>query len=91
QVPQLDQGDYSDGVYMPLGFGTPFTQSYAELTQQPPAQSPLGRGQRDLDLVEHLLGGDGVERIVGEFLVHWMTFPGSAHLKRKAEAFPKSV
>ncbi|MEO0409133.1 MAG: hypothetical protein AAF289_17455, partial [Cyanobacteria bacterium P01_A01_bin.135] len=41
QVPQLAQGNYSDGVYMPLGFGTPFTQSYAELTQQPPAQSPF--------------------------------------------------
>ena len=41
QIPQLQSRDYSDGIYMPLGFGTPFTQSYADLTNQPPAASPF--------------------------------------------------
>ncbi|MEM6598001.1 MAG: hypothetical protein AAF635_07510 [Cyanobacteria bacterium P01_C01_bin.69] len=41
QVPQLESVDYSDGVYMPLGFGTPFTQSYGDLQETPPAQSPF--------------------------------------------------
>ncbi|MEL6353225.1 MAG: hypothetical protein AAFR58_15945 [Cyanobacteria bacterium J06627_28] len=41
QVPQLDSADYAEGVYMPLGFGTPFTQSYEDLKANPPAQSPF--------------------------------------------------
>jgi hypothetical protein len=35
-----------------------------------PAEDPLGRGQRDLDLVEGLRRRQRVERVVGEFLVH---------------------
>ncbi|MEM6252374.1 MAG: hypothetical protein AAF821_05575 [Cyanobacteria bacterium P01_D01_bin.156] len=41
QVPQLQPQDYSDGVYMPLGFGTPFTQDYSELEQNRPDESPF--------------------------------------------------
>ncbi|NEO82939.1 MAG: hypothetical protein F6J87_01570 [Spirulina sp. SIO3F2] len=40
-LPQLDPEDYSQGLYMPLGFGTPFTQDYAELKAQPPQMSPF--------------------------------------------------
>ncbi|MEM9538618.1 MAG: hypothetical protein AAGA60_03805 [Cyanobacteria bacterium P01_E01_bin.42] len=40
-LPQLSPQDYSNGLYMPLGYGTPFTQDYEELKQNPPAQSPL--------------------------------------------------
>ncbi|MEM9152374.1 MAG: hypothetical protein AAGB19_18220, partial [Cyanobacteria bacterium P01_F01_bin.3] len=28
-------------VYMPLGYGTPFTQSYQDLENAPPSQSPV--------------------------------------------------
>ena len=41
EVPRLDSADYADGIYMPLGFGTPFTQSYDELKENPPALSPF--------------------------------------------------
>lgn len=41
QVPQLEKEDYSDGVYMPLGFGTPFTQNYADLEANRPEESPF--------------------------------------------------
>lgn len=41
KVPTLDSADYSDGIYMPLGFGTPFTQSYSDLKENPPALSPF--------------------------------------------------
>jgi hypothetical protein len=40
-LPQLSSQDYSQGLYMPLGYGTPFTQDYEELKQNPPIQSPL--------------------------------------------------
>ncbi|MEM9808232.1 MAG: hypothetical protein AAF959_23440 [Cyanobacteria bacterium P01_D01_bin.56] len=39
QVPQLQPQDYSDGIYMPLGFGTPFTQNYSELQKNRPDES----------------------------------------------------
>ncbi|MPL98794.1 hypothetical protein SDC9_45003 [bioreactor metagenome] len=35
-----------------------------------PRQDPLGRGQRDLDLVKGLRRHERVERILGQFLVH---------------------
>ncbi len=41
QVPKLQIANYSDGIYMPLGFGTPFTQDYAELEANPPAFNPF--------------------------------------------------
>ncbi|MDB9526348.1 hypothetical protein PN498_10150 [Oscillatoria sp. CS-180] len=41
QVPQLPIENYSDGVYRPMGFGTPFTQDYEELKQQPPESVPF--------------------------------------------------
>ena len=41
QVPKLESADYSEGIYMPLGFGTPFTQSYDDLVANPPAFSPF--------------------------------------------------
>ncbi|MEM9220161.1 MAG: hypothetical protein AAGD25_38270 [Cyanobacteria bacterium P01_F01_bin.150] len=40
-VPALANQDYSDGVYMPLGFGTPFTQSYQALHENPPHKQPF--------------------------------------------------
>ncbi|MGK7929217.1 MAG: hypothetical protein AB4290_28930 [Spirulina sp.] len=40
-LPQLPPRDYSQGLYMPLGYGTPFTQDYEELKQNPPVKSPL--------------------------------------------------
>lgn len=54
QIPQLDSQDYSDGVYMPLGFGTTFTQTYGDLQAQPPSDSPffsvlLNRKQQVID------------------------------------------
>lgn len=36
RVPQLQNQNYSNGVYIPLGFGTHFTQKYAELVQNLP-------------------------------------------------------
>jgi hypothetical protein len=39
-----------------------------------PRENPLRAGQRDLDLVEDLLRGDRVERVVRQFLVHLDTF-----------------
>lgn len=40
QIPQLDSSNYAEGIYMPLGFGTPFTQNYSDLVQNPPSESP---------------------------------------------------
>ena len=40
-IPQLAAADYSDGIYMPLGFGTPFTQDYEELKLVNPAEHPF--------------------------------------------------
>lgn len=39
QIPQLQPQDYSEGIYMPLGFGTPFTQNYTELQKNRPDES----------------------------------------------------
>ena len=41
QVPQLSMDDYSEGIYHPMGFGTPFTQDYEELKQLPPNENPF--------------------------------------------------
>ena len=41
KLPQLNPEQYSTGLYMPLGFGTPFTQDYADLEAQPPQTSPF--------------------------------------------------
>ena len=41
QVPQLPTEEYSDGIYRPMGFGTPFTQDYEELKQNPPETVPF--------------------------------------------------
>lgn len=41
QVPQLESENYAEGIYMPLGFGTPFTQDYAELEENRPEESPF--------------------------------------------------
>ena len=38
-IPQLSNEQYSDGIYMPIGFGTPFTQDYEELKQNPPSET----------------------------------------------------
>lgn len=38
EVPQLDVSEYPSGIYVPLGFGTPFTQNYTELAENPPAE-----------------------------------------------------
>lgn len=40
-IPQLAAEDYSDGIYMPLGFGTPFTQDYEDLKRINPAEHPF--------------------------------------------------
>ncbi|NJL36826.1 MAG: hypothetical protein HC899_08715 [Leptolyngbyaceae cyanobacterium SM1_4_3] len=40
-LPQLATNEYYKGLYRPLGFGTPFTQDYEELKQNPPSESPL--------------------------------------------------
>ncbi|MEM1251026.1 MAG: hypothetical protein AAGI69_01240 [Cyanobacteria bacterium P01_H01_bin.21] len=40
-IPQLASEDYSDGIYMPLGFGTPFTQDYEDLKRLNPAEQPF--------------------------------------------------
>ena len=40
-LPQLSPQNYSRGLYMPLGYGTPFTQDYEELKQNPPVKSPI--------------------------------------------------
>ncbi|MEM9977269.1 MAG: hypothetical protein AAF808_06525, partial [Cyanobacteria bacterium P01_D01_bin.2] len=40
-IPQLEAEDYSDGIYMPLGFGTPFTQDYEDLKQINPTEHPF--------------------------------------------------
>jgi hypothetical protein len=44
-----------------------------------PREDPLGRGKRDLDLVEDLGRGGRVERVVGQFLVH--VFPSKYGLE----------
>ncbi|MEG4288007.1 hypothetical protein Q5692_04700 [Microcoleus sp. C2C3] len=41
KIPQLAVSDYSKGLYMPMGIGIPpFFQSYEDLKQAPPFQSP---------------------------------------------------
>ena len=40
-IPQLAPENYSDGIYMPLGFGTPFTQDYEDLKQINPTEHPF--------------------------------------------------
>lgn len=40
-IPQLATEDYSDGIYMPLGFGTPFTQDYEDLKATNPTDNPF--------------------------------------------------
>jgi hypothetical protein len=40
-VPQVATDEYYKGVYMPLGFGTPFTQDYEELKKNRPSESPF--------------------------------------------------
>lgn len=41
KIPQLSENDYSKGLYMPMGIGIPpFFQSYEDLKQAPPSQSP---------------------------------------------------
>ncbi|MGD1949926.1 MAG: hypothetical protein ACFB14_09795 [Leptolyngbyaceae cyanobacterium] len=40
-IPQLASEDYSDGIYMPLGFGTPFTQDYEDLKRLNPVEQPF--------------------------------------------------
>lgn len=40
-IPQLEAESYSDGIYMPLGFGTPFTQDYEDLKQINPTEHPF--------------------------------------------------
>ncbi len=40
-IPQLAAENYSDGIYMPLGFGTPFTQDYEDLKRINPAEHPF--------------------------------------------------
>ena len=41
KVPQLPTEDYSDGIYRPMGFGTPFTQDYEDLKALPPSEDPF--------------------------------------------------
>lgn len=38
-LPQLEVNDYSNGLYMPIGFGTTFTQDYEDLQENPPTES----------------------------------------------------
>ncbi|MEA5472302.1 hypothetical protein [Spirulina sp. 06S082] len=40
-LPKLSSQNYSQGLYMPLGYGTPFTQDYEELKQNPPVKNPI--------------------------------------------------
>ena len=41
QIPQLPIENYRDGLYMPMGIGTPpFYQSYADLEKNPPHLTP---------------------------------------------------
>lgn len=40
-VPQLPNDKYYEGIYMPMGFGTPFTQDYEKLKQNVPSESPF--------------------------------------------------
>ncbi|MGD1857503.1 MAG: hypothetical protein ACFB2W_24980 [Leptolyngbyaceae cyanobacterium] len=40
-IPQLATEDYGDGIYMPLGFGTPFTQDYEDLKATNPTENPF--------------------------------------------------
>jgi uncharacterized membrane protein YdjX (TVP38/TMEM64 family) len=62
-IPQLNEVDYSRGVYMPMGIGVPpFFQSYEELRQSPPTESPffsvlLDASDRWID--HHSVGVDG--------------------------------
>ncbi|EKU99009.1 hypothetical protein Lepto7375DRAFT_8354 [Leptolyngbya sp. PCC 7375] len=40
-IPQLAPENYSDGIYRPLGFGTPFTQDYEDLKRINPTEHPF--------------------------------------------------
>ena len=40
-LPVLNEGEYPQGLYMPMGIGTPpFYQTYADLVANPPAETP---------------------------------------------------
>ena len=41
QIPQLPKSEYDRGLYIPIGVGTPFTQSYEYLKQNRPDRSPV--------------------------------------------------
>lgn len=62
-LPQLPVNDYSKGMYMPMGIGTPpFFQSYEELQKDPPYRSPyfsvlLDENDRWID--HHSIAVDG--------------------------------
>jgi len=63
-VPQLKVEDYSDGLYMPIGFGTTFTQDYEDLQKNPPSESAffsvvLDENDRVLDY-RHDIGINGI-------------------------------
>lgn len=62
-LPQLPTSDYPKGLYMPMGIGVPpFFQSYQELQQQPPYQSPYVSVLLDADdrwIDHHSFGIDG--------------------------------
>jgi hypothetical protein len=40
-VPQLPNDKYYEGIYRPMGFGTPFTQDYEKLKRNVPSKSPF--------------------------------------------------
>lgn len=63
-LPQLPVEDYGKGLYMPMGIGVPpFYQSYEELKQNPPAESPYFSVLLDADnkWIDHhgVIGIDG--------------------------------
>jgi hypothetical protein len=63
-IPKLPVEQYSKGIYRPLGFGTPFTQKYEELKQNPPTNSSffsvlLDKDDRIIDY-RHDVGLNGV-------------------------------
>lgn len=41
QIPQLPESEYDRGLYIPIGVGTPFTQTYEDLKQNRPDRSPI--------------------------------------------------
>jgi hypothetical protein len=62
-LPQLPMRDYPKGLYMPMGIGVPpFFQSYEEVRQHPPYQSPYVSVLLDADdkwIDHHTFGIDG--------------------------------